>query len=75
MNVIYQVRTGPVMVPERLEAMKHGIVYSGSLFYAGWPANKGSWDYGDESVFGITIGIYRQKSITVLSGDHPNDRP
>jgi hypothetical protein len=38
--------------------MKHGIVYSNPLHFAGWPANHGAWQWGDEFLVGFMRGPY-----------------
>ena len=35
--------------------MKHVIVYRNKERYAGWPANYGIWNWGDEIVTGFTL--------------------
>jgi hypothetical protein len=37
---------------------KHGVVYSECGFYAGWPANNGAWQWGDEFLVGFLRGKY-----------------
>jgi len=43
--------------------MKHGIVYSEPGIYAGWPANHGAWQWGDEFLVGFLRGRYGNKSM------------
>lgn len=43
--------------------MKHGIVYSEEGIYAGWPANHGSWQFGNELLVGFLTGKYGRKSM------------
>lgn len=38
--------------------MKHAIVYSRPDQYAGWPANHGAWQWGDEFLVGFMRGRY-----------------
>ena len=38
--------------------MKHVIVYREPGEYAGWPANYGIWNWGDEIVTGFTLGFH-----------------
>lgn len=42
---------------------KHGIVYSEPGIYAGWPANHGAWQWGDEFLVGFLRGRYGRKSM------------
>lgn len=41
--------------------MKHGIVYAEEGIYAGWPANHGAWQWGDEFLVGFLRGRYSKK--------------
>lgn len=52
--------------------VKHGIVIFEEDRFAGWPANNGIWNWGDEIVVGFTLGYYKDKG-----GGHPidGDRP
>lgn len=43
--------------------MKHSIVYSDPTVYAGWPANHGAWQWGDEFLIGFLRGTYKRKSM------------
>ncbi|HIC48769.1 MAG TPA: exo-alpha-sialidase, partial [Dehalococcoidia bacterium] len=38
--------------------MKHVTVYREPGEYAGWPANYGIWNWGDEIVTGFTLGFH-----------------
>jgi hypothetical protein len=38
----------------------HGIVYAEQGMYAGWPANHGAWQWGDEFLVGFLSGKYGQ---------------
>lgn len=37
---------------------RHGIVYAERGMYAGWPANHGAWQWGDEFLVGFLRGPY-----------------
>jgi hypothetical protein len=39
----------------------HGIVFFEEGRFAGWPANNGAWNWGDEIVVGFTLGYYKAK--------------
>lgn len=43
--------------------MKNGIVYSENGIYAGWPANHGAWQWGDEFLVGFLRGKFKSKSM------------
>ncbi len=43
--------------------MKHGIVFAKEGVYAGWPANHGAWQWGDEMLVGFLTGTYGRKSM------------
>ena len=49
--------------------MKHVIVYKEAGRYAGWPANYGIWNWGDEIVTGFTLGFH-----SVDGGFHFRDK-
>lgn len=40
--------------------MKHSIVYAEQGMYAGWPANHGAWQWGNEFLVGFLRGKYRR---------------
>lgn len=40
--------------------MTHSIVYAAPGGYAGWPANHGAWQWGDEFLVGFLEGRYRR---------------
>lgn len=42
---------------------KHTIVYAEPGVYAGWPANHGAWQWGDEFLVGFLRGKYKRKSM------------
>lgn len=43
--------------------MTHGVVYSEPGIYAGWPANHGAWQWGDEFLVGFLRGKYKYRSM------------
>lgn len=43
--------------------MTHSIVYSEKGIYAGWPANHGAWQWGDEFLVGFLRGKYKRTSM------------
>jgi BNR repeat-like domain len=43
--------------------MQHTIVYSEPGMYAGWPANHGAWQWGDEFLVGFLRGRFKRKSM------------
>lgn len=47
--------------------MKNGIVYAEQGMYAGWPANHGAWQWGDEFLVGFLRGKYKNKSMHNIS--------
>src|SRR6058998_401968 len=48
----------PAYEPSNITAMKHVTVYQESGIYAGWPANHGAWQWGDEFLVGFIRGRY-----------------
>lgn len=42
---------------------RHGIVYAEDGVYAGWPANHGAWQWGDEFLVGFLRGKFKHKSM------------
>ena len=53
--------------------MKHVTVYRKSDRYAGWPANYGIWSWGDEIVFGFTVGYPDLNAVGLHTRD--KDKP
>lgn len=43
--------------------LSHAIVYAEHGMYAGWPANHGAWQRGDEFLVGFLRGKYKSKSM------------
>lgn len=43
--------------------MKHSVIYADPERYAGWPANHGAWQWGDEFLVGFLRGKYQRKSM------------
>lgn len=40
----------------------HGVVYSDAAYFAGWPANHGAWQWGDEFLVGFMRGPYARRN-------------
>lgn len=40
--------------------MEHRTVYAEHGMYAGWPANHGAWQWGDEFLVGFMRGPYKK---------------
>jgi hypothetical protein len=40
--------------------VQHTVVYQQEGEFAGWPANNGIWNWGDEIVVGFTLGYYKK---------------
>lgn len=40
-----------------------GIVYAEQGMYAGWPANHGAWQWGDEFLVGFLRGVFQRQSM------------
>ena len=43
--------------------MKNVIAYAENGIYAGWPANHGGWQWGDEFLVGFMRGAYKRQSM------------
>ena len=41
---------------------EHHVVYSNSELFAGWPANEGFWQWGDEMLVGFNVTEYEEMS-------------
>lgn len=48
--------------------MKHTVVFAQQGIYAGWPANHGSWQWGDEFLVGFLQGAYGKSSMHNVHG-------
>lgn len=48
-------------------------VYNQPGRFAGWPANNGIWNWGDEIVVGFTLGYHKEKSGHTIDPDRPSD--
>lgn len=59
----------PAAAAEPAHVLKHVVVCKESGRFAGWPANNGIWNWGDEIVVGFTLGYYKDQG-----GGHPIDR-
>lgn len=46
-----------------MPSIKHGVVYKEQGIYAGWPANHGAWQWGNEFLVGFLRGKYGVKSM------------
>ncbi|MCC6682271.1 MAG: exo-alpha-sialidase, partial [Phycisphaeraceae bacterium] len=42
--------------------VQHGIVFSDPALFAGWPANEGFWQWGDEMLVGFRLTKYEESS-------------
>lgn len=60
----------PVLAQERPTSVQHTVVYQHDGHFAGWPANNGMWNWGDEIVVGFTLGGYKKNP----RGGHDIDR-
>ena len=49
--------------------VRHGVVFHDAAHFSGWPANEGSWVWGDEMLVGFETARYAQKN-----DDHSLDR-
>lgn len=47
-------------------------VYNQPGRFAGWPANNGIWNWGDEIVVGFTLGYHKDKSGHTIDSDRPS---
>jgi len=47
------------------------VVYKEDGRFAGWPANNGIWNWGDEIVVGFTLGYHKEKEGHTIDGDRP----
>ena len=43
---------------------QNGIVYFDEYVFAGWPANEGSWAWGDEILVSFNVGAYEERTDT-----------
>lgn len=48
--------------------MDHRVVYAEPRVYAGWPANHGAWQWGDEFLVGFITGKYGKASMHNVVG-------
>jgi hypothetical protein len=51
------------VISKRIDNITHGVVYAENGIYAGWPANHGAWQWGDEFLVGFLRGKYKQSSM------------
>ncbi|MBI3117870.1 MAG: exo-alpha-sialidase, partial [Candidatus Hydrogenedentes bacterium] len=59
----------PLHAEDVLPGTKQVTVFFEKDRFAGWPANNGIWNWGDEIVVGFTLGWYKNSG-----GGHPIDR-
>ena len=50
---------------------EHVVVHFGQDRFAGWPANHGIWNWGDEIVVGFTLGHHKEKEGHTIDPDRP----
>ncbi|MBX3438682.1 MAG: exo-alpha-sialidase [Planctomycetaceae bacterium] len=64
MRVLAFVATVALAIPafsqERRSEPRHTTVYQHDGHFAGWPANNGIWNWGDEIVVGFSLGEYKK---------------
>lgn len=48
-----------VIAQAQEEAIHHTVVYQQEGEFAGWPANYGIWNWGDEIVVGFVVGYHK----------------
>jgi len=60
---------GEAFSQDNAHVVKNGIVFFEEGRFAGWPANNGTWSWGNEIVVGFTLGYYKDKP-----DGHPIDR-
>ena len=53
-------------------AIKHVEVFNQPGRFAGWPANNGIWNWGDEIVVSFTVGYHKDKSGHTIDPDRPS---
>ncbi len=41
--------------------VEHGVIYAGENEFAGWPANEGMWQWGDEVLVGFNLTRVKQR--------------
>ncbi|MCC6683314.1 MAG: exo-alpha-sialidase [Phycisphaeraceae bacterium] len=41
--------------------VEHAVVYASEKEFAGWPANEGFWQWGDEMLVGFNVSRFRQR--------------
>ena len=52
--------------------VKRVEIYNEPGRFAGWPANNGIWNWGDEIVVGFTQGYHKDKSGHTIDGEKPS---
>lgn len=51
--------------------VQHVEVYNEPGRFAGWPANNGIWNWGDEIVVGFTLGYHKDKEGHTIDSERP----
>jgi hypothetical protein len=57
---------------ESPHVISHVDVYNEPGRFAGWPANNGIWNWGDEIVVGFTLGYHKDTSGHTIDRDRPS---
>ena len=52
--------------------IQHVDVYKATGRFAGWPANNGIWNWGDEIVVGFTLGYHKDKEGHTIDPERPS---
>ena len=68
LTMVLCVAASPLWAESSARVVKNGVIYNEPGRFAGWPANNGIWNWGDEIVVGFTLGYYKDKG-----GGHPID--
>ncbi len=50
----------PLLAAAEDDAIHHSVVYQKEGEFAGWPANYGIWNWGDEIVVGFVVGYHKK---------------
>ena len=50
----------------------HVEVFNEAGRFAGWPANNGIWNWGNEIVVGFTLGYHKEKTGHTIDPDRPS---
>jgi hypothetical protein len=57
---------------EMPRVIRHVDVFNEPGRFAGWPANNGIWNWGDEIVVGFTLGYHRDSTGHTIDRDRPS---